>query len=134
MKTVVAALFLTFGFVSSASADDTRDAYDRGVAAQRRGDNAAALTEYRFAAERADANAQGKLGIMCMYGGRGIAQDFVQAHLWLSLAAANASPGSEKAAAVTNGMMVKGRMSAAQIAEAQKLAVAWAETHATQTP
>lgn len=131
MKTVIAIVFLTFGLISPVLADETRDAFERGLAAQRSGDNAAALKHYQFAAERGDADAQGKLGIMYMYGGRGIPQNYVRAHMWLSLAVANASAGTDRGGSVTNSMLIAGLMNPTQIAEAQKLAREWTDTHPT---
>ena len=49
--------------------------------------------------------------------GEGVPQDYVYAHMWLNLAASN---GGETAA--KNRDIVAGLMSAAQIAEARKLA------------
>lgn len=132
LRSLIVGLVIAAGLTSSALADETRDAFERGAAAQRDGDNAAALEAYTFAAERGDADAQGKLGILYMYGGRGIARDLVQAHMWLSLAAANVTPGKDRAASVTNGQMVAGLMNPAQIAEAKKLARDWTEAHAAQ--
>ncbi len=131
MIRLIALLLTIAGSITPALADETRDAFDRGAAAQRSGDNAAAIEAYRFAAERGDADAQGKLGIMYMYGGRGITRDLVQAHMWLALAAANPTPGKDRAASVTNGQMIAGLMTRAQIDEAHALARAWTEAHAS---
>jgi hypothetical protein len=56
-----------------------------------------------------------------MYGtGRGVTQDYVQAHMWFNLAAAQGRPNAE------NGRdRIARLMTPAQIAEAQKLAREW---------
>ncbi|WP_347340255.1 hypothetical protein [Bradyrhizobium cytisi] len=53
--------------------------------------------------------------------GRGVPQDYVPAHMWFSLSAAQ----GEKKAAKTLIEMAERRMTPAQIAEAQKLARDW---------
>jgi len=86
-------------------------------------DYAEAAKWFRKAAEQGDARAQFNLG--GMYGqGQGVPQDYVEAHMWLNLAASNA-PGEkyEEYAAVRD--RVASRMSAAQVAEAQRLARQW---------
>ena len=61
-----------------------------------------------------------------MYGeGQGVPPDFVQAHMWSNLAVATLPPGEERDLAVSNRVIVAGRMTPAQIAEAQELARAW---------
>ncbi len=95
--------------------------WDEGVAAYTRGDYAAALREWRPLAEQGNALAQGNLGFM--YGkGLGVPQNYVQAHMWLNLAASRNLP-SDKAA--KNRDIVAKRMTPAQISEAQKLAREW---------
>ncbi len=69
---------------------------------------------------------------MYMYGGRGISRDLVQAHMWLSLAAANLTPGKDQAASVTNSQMIAGLMNPAQVVKARELARAWTEMHLTK--
>jgi uncharacterized protein len=60
--------------------------------------------------------------------GRGTPQDFVHAHMWFDLAAAQGEPK-----AVTVLDMAEQRMTAAQIAEAKKLARDWKpDTRATK--
>ena len=74
---------------------------------------------YRVGAEKGDASAQFSLGFMYELG-QGVPQDYVQAYMWFSLAAAQGTKGAaewrERLAA---------RMTPAQIAEAQKLASEW---------
>ena len=78
---------------------------------------------YRQAAEQGDAGAQNNLAFM--YGtGRGVAQDYVQAHMWFNLAAAQ---GVAKAA--QNRDRVAKKMTPFQFEEAQRLAREWLEAH-----
>jgi TPR repeat protein len=65
-----------------------------GEAAYESGDYATALQIWRPIAERGDARAQFDLGVL-YNNGRGVAQDYVIAHKWFSLAAAQ---GDERAA------------------------------------
>ena len=58
--------------------------------------------------------------------GEGVPQDYVRAHMWLNLAAAKGSPG---AAVERATLEFTGRMTPAQIAEAQKLAREWLKAH-----
>jgi len=89
-------------------------------------DYAEAIKWFRKAAEQGAAEAQFNLGTM--YGnGRAVPQDYVQAHKWFNLAAAH-FPESEtenREKAVRNRDRVAGKMNAAQIAEAQRLAREW---------
>jgi len=85
-------------------------------------DYAEAIKWCRRAAEQGDTEAQGLLGIM--HGlGRGVAQDLVVAHMWLSLAVAH---GEKKAAKSRN--LIAEDMSVEQLAEAQRLAEQWQPT------
>ena len=81
---------------------------------------------YRRSAEQGDAWGQANLGVMYDKG-QGVPQDYVQAHMWYNLAATN-YPASEKdrrELAVKNRDRVAGKMTRAQIAEAQRLALEW---------
>jgi TPR repeat protein len=129
MKPLLMVLCMAMWLVSPALASDARDAFERGLSAQRSGDNVAALKEFQFAAEHGDPDAQGRLGTLYIYGGRGIQRDYVLAHMWLSLAVANGAHGKERSASVTNSSLVANLMKPEQIAEAKKRAQAWAEAH-----
>ena len=74
---------------------------------------------FRSAANQGEAVAQTKLGIM-YDDGEGVPKDKVQAYKWLSLAAAN----GDKPAPMLRDLLAK-EMTAAQIAEAKKLASEW---------
>ena len=85
-----------------------------------------AMAWYRKAAEQGDAAAQNNLGNM-YFGGRGVQQDYVRAHMWYNLAASRFSVSEKEAreTAVKNRDRIAAMMTAAQIAEAQKLAREW---------
>ena len=57
--------------------------------------------------------------------GRGVAQDYVQAHMWYNLAASRMLAGGNRDKAVNNRDKVETGMTPAQVAEAQKLAREW---------
>ena len=78
---------------------------------------------YRLAAEQGLADAQFNLGIR-YYNGQGVPQDYVQAHLWWNLAAAQ---GDEEAR--ENRDIIAAKMTPAQIEEAQRLAREWLAAH-----
>ncbi len=93
--------------------------YQEGYGAYNRGDYDTALKEFRPLAEQGDPLAQSYLGGMYAEG-EGLPKDYVLAHMWATLAAAQG-----------NGNAVKGRdlleelMTPAQIMEAQRLAREW---------
>jgi len=78
---------------------------------------------FRLAAEQGDAEAQGGLGLACATG-RGIAQDFVAAHVWMTLAAGRLTGGT-RSGALRFRATIEARMTSDQIAEARRLAAAW---------
>jgi TPR repeat protein len=57
--------------------------------------------------------------------GRGVPQDYVEAHKWFNLAAAISTTESNRNTAVKGRDRVATRMTPDQIAEAQKLAREW---------
>ena len=57
--------------------------------------------------------------------GEGVPQDYIQAHRWYNLAASRAKDGEVRDRAAKNRDIVAGRMTPAQVAEAQGLASAW---------
>ena len=89
-------------------------------------DYAEAVKWYRRAAEQGHAKAQVNLGVMYHHG-QGVPQDYVQAHKWFNLAASR-YPANEKEnrdSAVKGRDLVAAKMTAAQIAEAQRQAREW---------
>ena len=55
----------------------------------------------------------------------GVPQDFVQAHMWFTLAASRFPPGDYHDTAVQGRDLVAERMTPAQLAKAEKLAQEW---------
>jgi len=85
--------------------------YAAGLAAYERGDFDVALREWRPLAEQGDAGAQFNLGVMYA-DGQGEPQDYVTAHMWFKLAAADGH----------NRDVAASKMTAADISEAQRRA------------
>jgi uncharacterized protein len=98
-----------------------------------RRDYAEASEWFRKAADQGDAAAQSWLGGM-YYEGRGVLQNYVQAHMWLNLAATNSHSAKERNLAIRNLALITSKMTSAQIAEAQKLASEWKPTIGTAGP
>ena len=87
---------------------------------------AEAVKWYRRAAEQGFAEAQTNLGIM-YFTGQGVPKDYVLAHMWFHLAISR-YPASEKAKrerAEKIRDIAASKMTPAQIAEAQRLALEW---------
>ena len=84
-----------------------------------------AVKWYRLAAEQGKNVAQFELGAMYA-NGKGVPQDFVQAHKWLNLAASRITPRKEddvEAQSARDSLAKK--MTTSQVAEAQRLAREW---------
>ena len=81
---------------------------------------------YRLAAEQGNPTAQSNLGSM-YYSGQGVPQDYVQAYMWVDLAASRFPPSAidDRNGAAHNRDIVASKMTAEQLAEAQKLAREW---------
>ncbi len=93
--------------------------YQKGFGAYERGNYDTALKEWRPLAKQGLSQAQYNQGLMYAEG-EGVAQDYVLAHMWLTLAAAQ---GFEKAAELRN--LLEENMTPAQLTEAQRLAREW---------
>ena len=86
-------------------------------------DDQEAARLYRLAAEEGHAGAQFALGLM-YDDGVAVPQDYVQAHKWINLAASQTTP--EKAGDYRSARdEVAEKMTASQVAEAQRLAREW---------
>ena len=120
-KSVLAAcavvLVGALGLAAPAAAGPYADASTAYV----RGEYATALRLWRPLADQGLNGAQYGLGLMYDKG-RGVPQNFVYAHMWFDLSAAQGN-----LSALTSRDMAARRMSAAQVAEAQKLAREWHE-------
>ncbi len=84
---------------------------------------------YRLAAEQGNAEAQRSIGVMYAEG-QGVPQDYVLAHKWLNLSAAQEGLVREQEGLVRNTPakmrdLVASKMTPAQVAEAQRLAREW---------
>lgn len=93
--------------------------FEDGVSAFDRGDHSEAVRSWRVIAEKGDADAQYNLGVMYAVG-NGVPQDYVLAHMWFNLAAAQ---GDADAAKVR--VAITRRMTQEQVAEAQRMAREW---------
>jgi TPR repeat protein len=93
--------------------------YEDGVKAYIQLDYATAVRVLRPLADQGDKRAQYTLGFLYRMG-QGVPQDYVQAHMWSDLAAAQSYQN-----AASNRDAVARLMTPAQIAEAQKLAREW---------
>ncbi len=78
----------------------------------------------RKLAEQGDATAQNNLGMMYKTG-KGVTQDFIQAHKWYTIAGGSYDGELGR----KNRDAIEKRMTPDQIAEAQKLAREWMEKH-----
>ena len=89
-------------------------------------DYAEAVRCYRRAADQGFASAQWLLGT-AYETGYGVPLDYVQAHMWLNLAASRypASQKEQRENAIDGRDFVASKMTPSQIAEAQKLARDW---------
>jgi len=110
----LAAVALFVGSMTAHAAD-----FSAGVKAYNLGDYVTALRIFRQLAEQGDADAQYNLGAMYSKG-LGVTQDYIQAHMWYNLAAAQ---GQKDTGDLRDSLAKK--MTPAQIAEAQKLAREW---------
>jgi peptidoglycan hydrolase-like protein with peptidoglycan-binding domain len=114
MKHFILIFILTFAFVANVQAD-----FGAGLDAYTKKDYGTALKEFKLLAEQGNADAMFILGYMCA-SGKGVIQDYTQAHAWFNLSAAH---GNEKGGASRD--KIAEVMTPQQIAEAQKLAREW---------
>ena len=83
------------------------------------------LSELQMKAEDGDASAQLHLGLI-FYNGQGVTQNYVQAHKWWNISAADGNEQARK-----NRDIVQNEMTKEQVAEAQQLARQWMEAQLT---
>ena len=91
-------------------------------------DDREAVRWYRKAAEQGYANAQALLGVMYVIG-QGATQDYVQAHKWFNIASALGYKAAKKLREEAEK-----KMTAQQIAEAQREATKWLEAYQKRRP
>jgi TPR repeat protein len=65
--------------------------------------------------------------------GKGVPQDDVQAHIWFNLAASR-STGEDRESAVAARDRARAKMTAEQVADAQRLAREWDAAHPRESP
>jgi TPR repeat protein len=82
---------------------------------------------YRLAAEQGNGSAQFALGLLYS-NGRGVRLDLVQAHMWLNLSAAQ-SVGHIRDFKERIRNSIASKMTFGQVEDAQRLALAWHESH-----
>ncbi len=137
---VIVAVMLGMAFPAVAgTVEDLRAKADRGDAAAQyslgqmysNGDEGLpkdpeqAVRWWRLAAEQGHPLSQYRLGLMYRFG-KGVTKDYVQAYKWVSLAASRFPPDYARLESVIRDREnIPKLMSAAQIAEAQKLIEAW---------
>ena len=115
IKSLLATLVVSLSLVAPVLAGPIEDA----DAAYKRGDYATALQLARPNAQQGDVGAQLYIGMMYQLG-KGVPQDYVEAHKWFNLATAQ---GDKLAKWFRDD--VASLMTPAQIAEAQRLAREW---------
>ena len=115
---VILALMLTGGAIAG-PIEDAWTAYKGG-------DFATALQIWRPRATQGVAFAQVNVGIM-YYSGQGVPQNYVQAHMWVDLAASRFPPSAreDRDEAASNRDVVASKMMREQLAEAKKLLREW---------
>ena len=118
IKRALLAAALALGLAIPAAADYWTD-FEAGIDAYAEGRYAAAASRFQPLAERGDHRAQYWLGIM-YFAGKGVPEDTVRAHLWLSQAAEQGNRGAR-----INRDGIAHRMNAAQLAEAERQLAAW---------
>ena len=102
--------------------------YEAGQTAWETGRHAEALAQWQAAAKTGDARAMLALG-RAYVKGLGVPQDYVEAHKWLNLAAAE---GNAQAASERDALAAK--MTAEERSEAQKLARTWRSGSTVDAP
>ena len=96
-------------------------------------DDAEAVRWYRLAADQGYAPAQYNLGTMYVRG-RGVPEDVVTAHMWVSLAASRSTSDVALDRAAQTLDLIAEELTASQRAEAQRLAREWAAAHPRDEP
>ena len=96
-------------------------------------DAAEAVRWYRLAADQGYAPAQYNLGTMYVRG-RGVPEDVVTAHMWVSLAASRSTSDVALDRAAQTLELIAEELTASQRAEAQRLAREWAAAHPRDEP
>ena len=91
-------------------------------------DESEAVSWYRKAAEQGNANAQYSLGL-CYYLGTGVVKNEVEGYKWILLSIAQGYENARK-----NLSVLENKLTPAQLAEGQRLALAWAAEYQANKP
>ena len=116
MKRILLAAALAF---ATPAAADYWTEFEAAVQAYAEGQHEEALRRFRPLAERGDHRAQYWLGVMYLEG-KGVPKDDVRAYIWLSVAAQRGN----RAARIGRHTIAR-RMTAEQLADAEKLIAVW---------
>ncbi|MBN1365307.1 MAG: SEL1-like repeat protein [Syntrophaceae bacterium] len=114
MKNFMVTCIVILVFAANAKAD-----FKAGVDAYGKKDYKTAIKEFQLLADQGNADAQYMLGYMYA-SGKGVLQDYIEAHMWFNLAAAQ---GKDRAVEARD--KIAEVMAPQQIAEAQRLAREW---------
>jgi TPR repeat protein len=109
--------------VSALAHADAGIDFQSGLEAYEKGDYKAAFKVFKPLAEQGDSDAQFCLGVMYT-NGNGVPKDYIQAHMWLNLAA---MAGDKKTDELR--VFVEKRMTHFDISAAQQLAREWMKKH-----
>lgn len=122
--------FLRLAVVVGVTGPAVAGPFEDGLAAYNNLDMLTAAQLWLPLAEHGDGRAQYEMGMMCS-DGTGVPQDYLQAHIWFNLAASVLpfgppdTPGPWREDAARARDRIAGKLTSAQIAEAQRLATAW---------
>lgn len=122
VKWVMVGLFLAVAGCGNQAEKDAASMKE-GVDAYAKNDFAIALDKFRPLADKGNVDAQERLGLIYAKG-QGVEQNWVQADMWFSIAAA-----SGKETAVNNKKVVEVHMPPEKVAEANVLAQDWLTKH-----
>ena len=95
--------------------------YEKGLGAPQ--DYKESVKWFRLAAEQGYSDAQYNLGAM-YYNGQGVPKDYVMAHMYWNIAALSGDTD-----AIHHRRIVEKKMTSSQLAESQRMAREWMETH-----
>ena len=122
MKAILRSGFLALAIMAFAVPANAGP-FEEGVAAYQSGDYTTALRRWGPLAKQGNAMAQSNLGVMYEFG-LGVPQDFVKAHTWFNLAAAQGDSVAQQ-----NRDIVASEMTPDQIAKAERMAREWMAKH-----
>ncbi len=113
MKAILRSGFLVLSIMLALAAPAKAGPFEDGLVAAERGDYAAALKFWLPLAEQGDAKLQVTVGLLYEKG-LGVPQDFVRAHMWFILAAAQDNEEAKQGRDRTASLMAPDQIAAAQ--------------------